>query len=276
MPSTRQIAPCPRMKAATASLMLAGEAADGRRVIARQRLVDARQHRVPVDQQVEHDDRRDQQQRHEVDQRQPAAPHRGHDGAGHRRPVLRQLGQRPVERRLERGKARAQPVAAEALHEGLEALRLAPAAPSPAAAPGRRASAPAGPAPSASSTATTPTIRIAAQARFRPRACRRSAMRVEEIGDDDGGDEGQQDVPAAGRWRGRGRRAPPARTTAAFSTRMTLVPPLGDAAADDPISDPGRPCLDPRPWPRSDSWSWAERHFCFPCRPCRPQNHRCS
>jgi hypothetical protein len=64
------------MKAATAALMLAGEAADGRGVVARQRLVDALEHGMPVDQQIEDDDRRDQQQRDEVDQRQPAAPHR--------------------------------------------------------------------------------------------------------------------------------------------------------------------------------------------------------
>ena len=52
---------------------LAGKAADGRRVIARQGIVDALQHRVPVDQQVEDDHRRDQQ----AARRSSPAPARG-------------------------------------------------------------------------------------------------------------------------------------------------------------------------------------------------------
>ena len=152
---------------------------------------------MPVDQQVERDHRRDEQQGHEIHQRQPAAPHRGHDGRGHRGPVLRQIDERPVERRLERRKARAEPVPAEALHEALEALGLARQ---------RRHHLP----------------HLVDEHRHeqdqrkgqqhgddaddqdcRPRPVQAVGLEavghgVEEVGADDGGDEGEQDVPEQG------------------------------------------------------------------------------
>ena len=48
------------------------EAADDRCVVARQPAVDLREHRVPVDEQIEHDERRDEQQREKVEQRKAA------------------------------------------------------------------------------------------------------------------------------------------------------------------------------------------------------------
>ena len=80
-------------------------------MIPRQRLVDTGEHRVPVDQQVENDDRCDQKQRRKVDQRNAAVPDRCHDRAREGCPVLRELVVQPVQRALKRRKVRSEPAA---------------------------------------------------------------------------------------------------------------------------------------------------------------------
>ena len=101
------------------------EAADDRRVVARQPAVDLREHRVPVDEQIEHDERRDEQQREKVEQREAAVPQRLRGPRDQAAPVLGQRARGALQCRLELGEAAAEAFARGGLEQRLQAFELA-------------------------------------------------------------------------------------------------------------------------------------------------------
>ena len=80
----RQTSAWPRMKPGDRLVDLAGERADGVAVAHRHPGVDGADHVVPVDEHVEGDDRRHDEQREDADERLPAGPQATQEAAGAR------------------------------------------------------------------------------------------------------------------------------------------------------------------------------------------------
>ncbi len=206
---------------------VAGKPADGRRVLARQPGIDLGEHRVPVDQHVEHDERRHQDEREEIEEREPLAPQRARERAGEARPVVRRA---PARRGRARSRSRRSGAPSRSRAHASSSVAQARASSSGSA--------------TANSCAWVSSERHQEHQRGHDGAhedrddqhggepARQAPSGqpvgggIEEVGDDDAGDEGQQDRVAAARSAARAPRRPRARTAPVARSAWPELSPL--------------------------------------------------